>query len=152
MLTNQMEDEIVSVIRAVDDNGGMAAAVQSGFVQRLIGRSALEFQKKVENKEQQIVGVNSYEYDEDSRTLPAGTQRPDRVKVDAYLERLRAFRANCNQSKVAQALDELGASFELSNENTFAKIVGAIDAGATHGEVCARVREAVGFGEPLVLV
>ncbi len=151
-LTNQMEDEIVSVIRAVDDNGGMAAAVQSGFVQRLIGRSALEFQKKVENKEQQIVGVNSYEYDEDSRTLPAGTQRPDRVKVDAYLERLRAFRANRNQSKVAQALDELGASFESSNENTFAKIVGAIDAGATHGEVCARVREAVGFGEPLVLV
>jgi len=150
-LTNRMEEEIESIIRLIDESGGMSAAVQSGLVQRMIGQSSLEFQLRTENREQVVVGVNAYQHDdsEDFR-LPAGTGRPDPTAVEAYLRRLEAFRARRDKGAVDRALDELGESFSRTGENTYGRIVGAIDAGATHGEVCRRVREVVGFGEPQV--
>ena len=151
-LTNQMEEQILAVIQAVDDQGGMYEAVQTGFVQKMIGKSALEFQKKVDSKEQIVVGVNEYIYDGPSGALPPTLERPDSGKLDAYLAKLEAFRRKRDMSKVERALDNLEASFASSTENTYGKVVEAIDAGATHGEVCHRVRQAVGFGQPLVVV
>jgi hypothetical protein len=53
---------------------------------------------------------------------------------------------------VARALDDLARAFDDAQANTYAAVVAAIGAGATHGEVCARVRSAAGFGQPLVVV
>ena len=47
-------------------------------------------------------------------------------------------------SDLARALDEPAA-------NAFAAIVDAVEAGATHGEICAAVRAGVGDGVPLVV-
>ncbi len=151
-LTNQMEEEIMSVIRAIDNQGGMYAAVQTGFVQNMIGKSALEFQKKIENKEQTVVGVNAYTYDGGSGERPPILERPDSEKLDTYLAKLNAFRAKRDNHLVEQALDDLARAFDSKTANTYAMIVKAIDVGATHGEVCNRTRTAVGFGEPLVVV
>lgn len=151
-LTNRMEEEIMSVIRAIDDQGGMYAAVQSGFVQKMIGKSSLDFQKKIESKEQVVVGVNEYTYQGASGERPPILERPQPAKIDAYLENLNAFRAKRDSQRVEQALDNLAHAFDSETANTYEMVVKAIDAGATHGEVCARTRAAAGFGEPLVVV
>jgi methylmalonyl-CoA mutase N-terminal domain/subunit len=151
-LTNRMEEEIMSVIQAIDEQGGMYAAVQSGFVQRMIGKSALEFQNKIESKEQIIVGVNAYTYEGEAAERPPIQERPQPAKIDAYLDNLQAFRARRDQDCVKRALDDLAQAFESQTANTYGKVVNAIDAGATHGEICARTREAAGFGEPLVVL
>lgn len=150
-LTNQMEEKIMSVIQAVDSQGGMYAAVQTGFVQAMIGKSALAFQNKIENKEQIVVGVNEYAYDE-ANERPQAPQRTDPAKLDAYLADLKAFRANRDNRQVEQALDELARAFDSKTANTYEMIVKAIAVGATHGEVCDRTRAAVGFGQPLIIV
>jgi methylmalonyl-CoA mutase N-terminal domain/subunit len=151
-LTNAMEEQIVAVIEAIDAQGGMFAAVQNGFVQKMIGKSSLDFQQRVESREQIVVGVNEYVYDGPSGALPPVLERPDANKLDAYLARLDAFRARRDKAKVERALDALHGAFSSATANTYEKVVDAIDAGATHGEVCHRVREAVGFGQPLVVV
>ncbi len=151
-LTNQMEEEIMSVIRAIDNQGGMYAAVQAGFVQAMIGKSALEFQKKIENKEQLVVGVNEYTYEEDSGERPPPQERLSSAKLDAYLASLKSFRAKRDNQRVEKALDDLARAFDGETVNAYEMIVKAIDVGATHGEVCGRTRTAVGFGEPLVVV
>lgn len=151
-LTNRMEEEIMSVIRAIDEQGGMYAAVQSGFVQKMIGKSSLDFQKKIESKEQIIVGVNEYAYQGGSGERPPILERPQPAKIDAYLEKLNAFRAKRDSERVECALDNLAQAFDSKTANTYEMVVKAIDAGATHGEVCARTRAAAGFGEPLVVV
>jgi len=151
-LTNQMEEEINSVIRAIDDQGGMYAAVQAGFVQKLIGRAALEFQKQVERKEQIVVGVNAYTIPEASDQRPAALERPDPRKIDSYLSRLATYRSRRSQGRVQTALDDLARAYESKTANTYEFIVKAVDSGATHGEVCRRVRDVVGFGEPLIVV
>jgi len=150
-LTSRMEEEMLSIIRAIDDQGGMYAAVQTGFVQKMIGKSAFDFQQKVESKEQTIVGVNKYALNGGHEQAPP-PERPDPAKIDAYLARLARFRANRDQHRVDQALDDIARAFESETENTYGAVVSALDAGVTHGEICRRVREVVGFGEPLVVV
>jgi methylmalonyl-CoA mutase, N-terminal domain len=150
-LTDQMEEEIVAWIEQVDDQGGMYEAVRSGHVQRTLGEAALERQLAIERGDEVIVGVNRF-VREDEETAAPEISRPDPAKIDAYLERLRGFRDRRDQTAVRRGLDELGAAFQTEDVNTYGKVVDAISLGATHGEVCHRVREAVGFGEPFVAV
>ena len=150
-LTDRMEAEIEQVIRAVDAQGGMYAAVQNGFVQRMIGESALEFQRRVESGEQVVVGVNAYRRPDDPAERPPAQARPEAQKIDRYLAALRDFRARRSQAGVDAALDALARSFDDPQANSFGAVVDAIGAGATHGEVVARVRATVGAGEPLVI-
>ncbi|MCX8113909.1 MAG: acyl-CoA mutase large subunit family protein, partial [Burkholderiaceae bacterium] len=84
-LTDQMEDEIVRVMKVVEDAGGMYRAVESGLVQRMIGESARRFQQRIESGEQTVVGVNAYVADESAgeRRPPA---RPDAAAMRAHLE------------------------------------------------------------------
>ena len=74
-LTNDMEDRIVDVIERIDAQGGMYEAVSSGFVQEMIGRSALAFQDKVDRGEETIVGVNKFRVDDEAE-LPREPLKP----------------------------------------------------------------------------
>ena len=150
-LTDRMEDAILDVVRAIDAQGGMFAAVQSGFVQRMIGESALAFQRRVDAGAQVVVGVNAFTRDDDAGERPPPIGRADPAVLERYFERLRAFKARRDAAQVARALDDLARAFDDPAENTYAAVVAAIAAGATHGEVCARARDAVGDGEPLVV-
>lgn len=150
-LTDRMEAEIEQVIRAVDEQGGMYEAVQNGFVQRMIGDSALDFQRRVESGEQVVVGVNRHQRPDDPAERPPAQQRPGAAKIDRYLAELRAYRERRSQADVDRALDALARSFDDPAQNSFGAVVDAIGAGATHGEVVARVRDTVGAGEPLVI-
>ena len=147
----RQEEAILDVIRAIDAEGGMFRAVQSGFVQRMIGKSALEFQQRVDAGEQVVVGVNAYAHDDDTGERPPPIGRADPAVLERYFERLRAFKARRDAAQVARALDDLARAFDDPAANTYAAVVAAIDAGATHGEVCARARDAVGDGVPLVV-
>jgi methylmalonyl-CoA mutase N-terminal domain/subunit len=150
-LTDRMQTEIEAVIDAVDGQGGMYEAVRGGFVQRMIGDASLAFQRRVDAGEQIVVGVNAHRRPDDPAERPPSMPRPSPEKIDRYLAGLREFRARRSQSRVDRALDALARSFDDAKANSFGAVVEAIDAGATHGEVCARVRASVGAGEPLVV-
>jgi methylmalonyl-CoA mutase N-terminal domain/subunit len=145
-----MEEKILDVIRSIDEQGGMYQAVSTGFVQRMIGKSALEYQEKIDRGERVIVGVNGFQR-EGGDDRPPTLERPSADKIDRYLHDFRTFKAQRSQSDVDRALDDLARAFDDDSANTFGAVVHAIGVGATHGEVCARTRAAVGFGEPLVV-
>ena len=83
---------------------------------------------------------------------PPDISRPDPGSIDKYLEQLSAFRAGRDHGAVQRSLDELAFAFYTADANTYGKVVDAVRAGATHGEICARVRDVVGFGHPYVSV
>jgi methylmalonyl-CoA mutase N-terminal domain/subunit len=148
-LTVEMEAEIEAVMDQIDSQGGMYRAVESGFVQERIGRSALAFQNRVESGAQKIVGVNSYEHEEDSSRL-LEPERPDPEAMRKHLETFRSFKKQRDQGAVRRSLDALARSTEDAGDNVFGRVVDAAQAGATHGEIVACLRAEVGFGEPLI--
>lgn len=150
-LTEQMEQKINAIIDQIDAAGGMYAAVEAGLVQKMIGESALAFQKQVDAGEQAIVGVNKYQVEEDARGYPAPVY-PDRQRMTDHLQRLAGFKATRSQDAVDRALGELARAANSKDDNTFAQVVAAAEAGATHGEICATLRRELGFGQPLTVV
>jgi methylmalonyl-CoA mutase, N-terminal domain len=147
-MTNEMEEKILEVMEKVEGAGGMFEAVRTGLVQAMIGESAVKFQERIDNGEQPIVGVNKYVEDDEGsvESLP----RPDIDVMNKQLERLKTFKAERSHEAVNKALDALSRASADESDNIFGRIVEAVEAGATNGEICARLRDDMGFGQPLV--
>ena len=153
-LTDAMQEKIEALIARIDAAGGMAAAVEQGLVQRMIGESAFAFQRRVESGEQTIVGVNAFKVDENPDDYQS-LEYPERSRIDAHIARLRDFKATRSNAAAIAALAALARaaqSTQPAQNNVFAAVVDAADAGATHGEICACLRRELGFGQPLTIV
>ncbi len=150
-LTDQMEEEIVAVIEAIDDLGGMYKAVESGWVQNKIGDSANAFQDKVAAGEEKIVGVNAYQVEQETELPVQPLPRPEKADIDAYLERLADYKKRRDNEAVTRALGDLAEAANSNDANVYAKVVDAARAGATQGESIKVLRDELGFGQPLVV-
>ncbi|MEO1081201.1 MAG: acyl-CoA mutase large subunit family protein [Pseudomonadota bacterium] len=149
-LTDQMETEILKVMAQIDEAGGMYAAVEAGIVQRMLGASAQAWQERVESGEEKIVGVNCFENNGEEDPSVA-TSRPDPEKMKAHVEALRSFKRDRSQAAATSAIDELRRAANSDTENVFEKVIDAAEAGATHGEIIACLRQELGFGHPLIV-
>jgi len=150
-LTNEMEDKILDVIARIDDAGGMYQAVEAGLVQKMIGESALAFQNKVDAGEQTIVGVNKHRVSEESELPRVPLRPPPAQAIEAQVERLKRYKADRDQTAAQRANDDLARAADSQDENVFESIVDAACAGVTHGEICTRLRDVYGFGDPLIV-
>ena len=150
-LTDQMEAEILRIMAIVEDAGGMYAAAKSGLVQRMIGRSAMEFQRSIETGERSVVGVNCYEATETEMEQPA-QPRPDPHEMRDLIGEFKAWKARRSQDEVQRGLDALARSVDSPEANVFEAVIGAARAGATHQEICDRLRAGMGFGAVQALV
>ncbi|SVE47681.1 uncharacterized protein METZ01_LOCUS500535, partial [marine metagenome] len=65
-LTSELEEEVESIIEKLDGMGGAIQAIEAGWVQNEIAKSAHEYQNSIENKARKIIGVNSFKDDKDS--------------------------------------------------------------------------------------
>ena len=128
----------------------MYKAVEAGLVQRMIGASALAWQERVESGREKIVGVNCYEQGGDEEPAIA-TSRPHPEKMKVHVKSFKAFKRDRSQSTVDAAIDRLKHAANSREENVFAKVIDAAEAGATHGEIIACLREELGFGHPLIV-
>ena len=140
-LTDELEAKAVDYLRRIDEMGGMVEAISRQFPQREIEDAAYAAQKEVEEKKQTVVGVNEF--------VSSAEARMDMLRIDPKLEeqqiaRVKAFRRQRDNSSTTRALSELKKAAEGS-ENVVPKIVSAVKARATLGEVANAMREV--FGE-----
>ncbi len=149
-LTNDMEELILSIIDDIDAHGGMYKAVESGYVQTVIGEKALAFQQRIDSGEQKLVGVNCYQESNEDFSHQ-GLGRPDPALIEAQLKTFKDFKAARSQTGAQRALDQLARAANSDSENVFARVVEAAMANVSHGEICTCLRRELGFGQPLVL-
>ncbi len=147
-ITDRLEAEALALIAEIDSLGGMVSAIERGFPQREIQDSAWKAQKAVDRKEAIVVGVNDFVDTE----APGG----DLLRVDAALERsqvarLKAFRAARNEGAARGALAALEDA-AAGTENTMPRIVAAVQAHATLGEVADCLRGVFGVYQENVVV
>ena len=150
-LTDQMERKIVSIMKIVDDAGGMYQAVEAGLVQRMVGASAMRFQQRIDSGEQVVVGVNAYRVDEAADERPP-VERPDAATMRRHVDAFVQWKAARSSPAVGKALDRLTRAAGDPGDNVFGAVVEAARAGLTNEEICTRLRRDLGFGHPLALV
>ncbi len=143
-LTAELEARALDLIRQVDAQGGMLAAIRSGWVQAQIHGAAYEWHKQVEAGARVIVGVNRYA---DERPPVPPPFRPDPAVERARAELLAGWRAHRDAIAVDEALARLERAARGS-ENLMPPILEALVRRATLGEVCDTLRGVFGTYEP----
>ena len=103
-LTDQLEAEAERIFAQVAEMGGTVAAINAGWFQREIARSASRFQSEVETGRQTIVGLNAFVEDAESPI--------EILKIDASAEvlqrqRMQQMRGARDETLVARRLAEL---------------------------------------------
>ena len=139
-LTDELEARAVDYLRKIDDMGGMVEAISRQFPQREIEEAAYKAQKEVEEKKQIVVGVNEFASEE----APIETLRIDPALEEQQLARVKAFRKQRDNPATTRALSELKQTAEGTG-NLVPKIVAAVKARATLGEIANAMRDV--FGE-----
>jgi len=141
-LTDRIEEEAMKYIEKIDEMGGMIKAIESGYVQREIQKSAYEKQKAIDSGEITVVGVNKYQIEEE---IQIELLRVDKAIVEKQIRRLQEFRKNRDVKKVEEALDRLRKAAEKEDENLMPYVLEAVKARATLGEMTDALRDV--FGE-----
>ena len=143
-LTDAIESGARQLVEEVDALGGAAAAIERGFFQEAIARSAWEIQQAQEAGTQVVVGVNRFADDSPPPTI----DMPDYSALAArQRERLAAVRASRDAATVGGSLAALeqGAAGAAP---LMPLIVDAVRLRATVGEVSDTLRRVWGVYRP----
>ncbi len=146
-LTNELERGAYKYFEKIDKLGGVVPAIEKGFFQKEISRSAYEYQKKLERKEKYHVGVNIFEEDEkpDIEVLKI----PVKVEKD-QLSALKKVKKERNARRVKETLKRLRKA-AAGDENLMPRIIDCVRAYATLGEMCNTLKEEFGtYEEPII--
>src|SRR5262249_31383508 len=140
-LTNEIEKHATSYLEKIETLGGMLKAIERGYVQQEIQNAAYEYQQQIDRLESVVVGVNRFEVEEEN---PIPIQRIDPSLEPRQVERLRSLRAKRDPKPWEEALRQIEDAAR-SGANLMPRILNAVEANATVGEISDTMRRV--FGE-----
>ncbi len=140
-LTNEVEEAAWKLIEKIDAMGGSVNAIEEGFIQNEIARSAYEYQRQIETKEKIIVGVNKFE-EKEEKPIPS-LKVDDSIRL-IQIEKLKILRNSRDRAKVDQCLQEINDRAS-SGTNMMPAVIEAVENKVTLGEISDELRGV--FGE-----
>jgi methylmalonyl-CoA mutase, N-terminal domain len=144
-LTDRIEREARALVEEVDRLGGAARAIERGFYQEAIARSAYAQQQAQEAGRLSVVGVNRFTDD----SAPPAIEVPDFPELEARQRaRLAEARARRDAALVGRALAGVGAA-AAGTGPLMPPILDAVRARATLGEISDTLRTEWGTYRPL---
>ncbi|MBR0596947.1 acyl-CoA mutase large subunit family protein [Sinanaerobacter chloroacetimidivorans] len=140
-LTDEIEVKALDYMEKIEKMGGVAKAIEKGYLQKEIQDSAYRYQREVEEKRRIVVGVNSFETEEKKS---GNLLRVNPEVEENQKKRLAVYKKNRNQENVKLALEALREACG-KDHNLMEYIIKAVEKEATLGEICGTLRQA--FGE-----
>jgi methylmalonyl-CoA mutase N-terminal domain/subunit len=147
-LTNEIERRAAEYLGKIEVLGGMLKAIERGYVQQEIQNAAYEYQQQVDHQEAIVVGVNRFEVELEK---PIPIQRIDPALEPKQIERVRALRAKRNAGPWKAALASVEEAAR-SGANVMPRIVAAVEANATVGEISDAMRRVFGEYKEAVVI
>ena len=146
-LTDKLEKLTYEYFDKIETLGGVVPAIEKGFFQREISRSAYEYQKALEKKEKFHIGVNLFEEKENVEIELL--KIPEQVEIDQKKD-LKKIKEERNNIKVKETLKNLRNAAE-NDENLMPRILDCVREYATLGEMCSTLKEVFGiYHEPII--
>jgi len=139
-LTNEVEAEAVKLINKIDELGGSVAAIEQGFMQNEIARSAYDYQRKIESGEKIIVGVNKFQTEE---TVNPSPFRVDDSVRQLQIDKLNLLKKQRDKNAVTSCLRKIRLVAQ-GNENLMPVVIDAVENYCTLGEIADSLREVYG--------
>jgi methylmalonyl-CoA mutase N-terminal domain/subunit len=128
-------------MQKIDAMGGSVSAIESGFMQDEIARSAYDYQRKIESGEKIIVGLNKFATNQET-SIPI-FKVDDAIREQQAL-RLQGLKQARNQEQVRAALETV-RSHATEGINLMPAVVAAVESSCTLGEIADVLRGV--FGE-----
>ena len=156
-LTDEFEETGWKEVNKIDSMGGMVAAIESGYIQRELAKSAYERQKKIESGEELRVGVNCFVGESEievevKRSVPYPYDPKKREEAEErQIHNLAEVKKNRDNHAVAQLLKELEQKAKKEDENLIPQFIECAKAYVTGGEMCDILRGVFGEYEPVAL-
>ena len=152
-LTNKVEEEAYKIWNKIEDQGGMIAAVQKGYVQEMLKESAQEKHREVEEGERLIVGVNEL-------VIPPGEdfqipiQELKAGDSEGIARRMEEWKKTRNMPVIDARMAALYSDGKKEDRyNLMPSIIEAVKAYATAGEIMGVIRKARGLTyDPLEVI
>jgi methylmalonyl-CoA mutase N-terminal domain/subunit len=150
-LTERMEDEVLRVMKTIDDYGGVVKAIEDGWLQMRIAERALEKKRAIDDGSRVVVGVNRYRrHDEKASFGEVFSLDPEISR--RVVEKHDAIRQSRNAAEVKRTLARLEEAAAADRENLMPYLVDCCHAYATVGEMVQRLKNQWGeFKEPVRL-
>ena len=139
-LTREVETRAWELIEKIDAMGGAVSAIEQGFVQDEIARSAYQYQKEIETGERVIVGVNKFTVKEEADTEVFRINDSIRKLQSEKLQSLRSRRNNTQATAALTALEAAAGT----TANLMPLVVDAVEAYCTLGEIADTLRKVWG--------
>ena len=144
-LTDKLETAAKALVEEVEVGGGSVKAIERGFFQEAIARSAYEQQREIEAGGQVVVGVNEYVTGEPIPAIAA----PDYSKLSAQQRRrLAELRGKRDTGTVKRTLAALEGAAREASAPLLEPILDAVRARATLGEISDVFRATWGLYDP----
>ena len=140
-MTEDLIESAMKIISEIDELGGTVSAIEQGWIQNEISRSAYTYQKEIDSKERIIVGVNQFEEQEDVETE---LLEIDPKKVKTQIESVISLKISRNNDQVQQKLAHLKATAE-SDGNVMLPIIDCVKTDCTLGEISDTLRDVFGI-------
>jgi len=151
-LTDAVEARALELLEKVDALGGAAAAIRAGFFQEEIGRSAYEYQLRVEAGETVVVGVNKFSDGQDPPIIPSPDFSALEVGQVAGLKQVKASRDNAAVLAALQAIADIAPEYLPAHVGMRAplmpRIIDAVRLRASVGEIADTLEKVWGRYQP----
>ncbi len=145
-MTNNIEEAAWEYINKIEELGagslkdGMLQAIDTGYIEMEIARSAYEYQLQIESGEQVVVGLNQYQ-SENNQKLELFQFNPE--EEEWQRGRLAETRATRSAADVKSALASLKQAAR-DDQNLMPPVMEAVGALATEGEILDTMRDVYG--------
>ena len=139
-----MKADARAYFRAIDEHGGMVAAIENGYFRRQIADAAFAQQRAIDAGEKLIVGVNAFTQAEEE-SIPI--MEFDPTIEAAQIESLRNIKSRRSPSDVSRSLDRLRADAE-AGRNVMPALLDAADARVTVQECMDALADVLGRFRP----
>ena len=141
-LTDQLESDAEKYFEDIEKNGGVIQAIEDGYFQREIARSAEDYQKLIDEKKLYIVGVNKFNKEDENIDIPILEIGPEVEKE--RINSINKLKANRDQTLVQQSLNSIQECCK-NKKNIMPAIINAAKSNVTLGEIVTVMK--VEFGE-----
>ena len=156
-LTDEIESAAWTEFEKIQKMGGAVAAIESGYMQREVAKSAYERQKKLEEGKESIVGVNCFlgenELEVTTTRLVAHPYDPKRRDEAEQLQvaHLKEVKQRRDNKEVARLCQELKSAAGKEEVNLIPHFIECAKAYVTLQEMCDVLKEVFGEYKPAAI-